>query len=192
MPGTRPAFSRGSAGTASNGRAVPVVVGSNRAPAPHGHSDPTTCGKGHSREARSWTALPAQKEAVARMSSVVTDDPATNHMTTLLVRRWDAGCDPASQKAGAPENRSRDRGSGKRIRLRSAPLSEVLSSPFPCVARHLFAAKREPGTPTRGGAFLSWGDPRASRDARHLRWRYCSCRSGAWSRDRFTHRAAAK
>ena len=37
------------------------------------------------------------------MSSVVTDDPATNHMTTLLVRRWDAGCDPASQKAGVEE-----------------------------------------------------------------------------------------
>jgi hypothetical protein len=28
-------------------------------------------------------------EAVARTSSVVTDDPATNHVTTLLVRRWD-------------------------------------------------------------------------------------------------------
>jgi hypothetical protein len=49
---------------------------------------------GTPRVERSGAALPAQKEAVARASSVVTDDPATNHMTTLLVRRWDAGPPP--------------------------------------------------------------------------------------------------
>jgi hypothetical protein len=64
---------------------------------------------GTPREERSGAPLPAQMEAVARASSVVADDPATNHATTLLVRRWDAGTPSASQKAGA--HRIRVRGS---------------------------------------------------------------------------------
>ena len=38
-------------------------------------------------------------EAAARASSAVADDPATNRVTALLVRRWDAGTPSASQKA---------------------------------------------------------------------------------------------
>jgi hypothetical protein len=38
---------------------------------------------------RSGAHLPAQKEAAARTSSVVSDDPATDNVTTLLMRRWD-------------------------------------------------------------------------------------------------------
>ena len=44
---------------------------------------------GTPREERSGAALPAQKEAAARASSVVSDFPATDRVTTLLVRRWD-------------------------------------------------------------------------------------------------------
>jgi hypothetical protein len=39
-------------------------------------------------------------EAVDRTSSVVSDFPVTDRVTTLLVRRWDAGTPSASQKAG--------------------------------------------------------------------------------------------
>jgi hypothetical protein len=44
---------------------------------------------GTPREARCGPALQVQMEAAARASSVVSDDPATDRVTTLLVRRWD-------------------------------------------------------------------------------------------------------
>jgi len=46
---------------------------------------------GTPRVARCGTTVSARKEAVARASSVVSDYPATNRATTLLVRRWDTG-----------------------------------------------------------------------------------------------------
>ena len=65
---------------------------------------------GTPREARCGPAVPAQKEAAARKSSVVIDDPATYRVTTLLVRRWDTGTPigvSVSQKAGSPGNRDK-------------------------------------------------------------------------------------
>ena len=35
------------------------------------------------------------------MNSAVAALPLFHHATALLVRRWDAGCSPADQKAGA-------------------------------------------------------------------------------------------
>jgi len=64
-------------------------------------SGPNNLREGHSRGARSGTAAPAQKQAAARASSVVSDHPATDHVTMLLVRRWDA----CGASRGVPEGR---------------------------------------------------------------------------------------
>jgi len=117
MPGTRPTFSRGWVGLASNGRAVhsfvrqkhsrrepnataateTVAVVEPKALPEHANNAPTRMCRvrncagaalrqrsalrtitlpGTPREARSWTALPAQREAAARASSVVANFPA--------------------------------------------------------------------------------------------------------------------
>ena len=76
---------------------------------------------GTPREGRRKSALPAQKQAAARVISVVTDLSIDHRMTTLIARRWDAG---ASQKAGAERN--------PRPNTRSS--TTVTSSPVPPVA----------------------------------------------------------
>ena len=84
---------------------------------------PHNCATGSPRVARSGTALPAQKEAAARTSSVVSDSPATNHVTTLIVRRWDAG--PARAVARAWRCYLREAAWHRTGRAFKAPRSEA-------------------------------------------------------------------
>ena len=127
MKHTRLAFRRGSAVLASNGRAVPVVVGALGVSVPSAVRAQQLAGGALSGSAL-LSISPGSDEGRRRTSRVVTNDPATSHATTLLVRRWDTGTPWTSRCPRRPglrgsriRDRNRDRGSGtlSRPRLKS-------------------------------------------------------------------------
>jgi len=82
---------------------------------------------GNPRVAPRRTALPAQKEAAGARA-------ARSQPSNTPPKRPRCSCDAGSPKA--------DQKAGARVFRRAVP-SPVLSSPFPCVARHLFVERKE-------------------------------------------------
>ena len=100
MKRTRPAFSRGSAVLASNGRAVPVVVGALGVSVPSAVRAQQLAGGALSGSAIRYGS--SGSEGGRRSHEQRGHRPSRFlRATTLLVRRWDAGTPSASQKAGA-------------------------------------------------------------------------------------------
>ena len=87
--------------------------------------------------------------------------PSKNHRaTTPMVRRWDAGCNPASRKAGAPGPHRARRRNGDRIMLprENEALSCENRAPNPVETAAYVALRASRNSSTRSSDSLAQGD----------------------------------